>query len=118
MPMAWLIGWLSSVILLVTLAKQVHKQWREGRAEGVSKWLFRGQIAASIGFTTYSFLIRQWLFVVTNALILTQAIIGFFVTRRNVKARERAGATQRQQPTPDRSIPTPPPGRDWHRIPS
>jgi uncharacterized protein with PQ loop repeat len=81
--MVWVIGWLSSLILLATLAKQVHKQWREKRCEGVSKWLFRGQIAASIGFTTYSILIHQWLFVVTNALILAQAIAGWFVNRRS-----------------------------------
>jgi MtN3 and saliva related transmembrane protein len=81
--MVWVIGWLSSLVLLATLAKQVYKQWREKRCEGVSKWLFRGQIAASIGFTVYSVLIRQWLFVVTNALILAQAIVGYLVNRRN-----------------------------------
>jgi MtN3 and saliva related transmembrane protein len=80
--MAWVIGWLSSVILLCTLAKQVHKQWREKRCEGVSRWLFRGQIAASLGFTIYSVLIREWLFTVTNAMILCSAILGWFVNRR------------------------------------
>ncbi|MDB4966615.1 MAG: hypothetical protein JWN44_2304 [Myxococcales bacterium] len=81
--MTWVIGWLSSVILLATLGKQVYKQWREKRSEGVSKWLFRGQIAASVGFTTYSILVHQWVFVVTNALILMQAVAGYFVTRSN-----------------------------------
>jgi uncharacterized protein with PQ loop repeat len=85
--MAWVVGWLSSLILLVTLAKQVHKQWRERRCEGVSKWLFTGQIAASFGFTVYSILIRQWLFAVTNSLILAQAIVGYFVNRTNRQLR-------------------------------
>ena len=46
-----IIGWASSVILLMTLVKQVYKQWKDGRVEGVSKWLFIGQLGASIGFT-------------------------------------------------------------------
>ncbi len=28
--MVELIGWFSSVVLLLTIGKQVHKQWREG----------------------------------------------------------------------------------------
>ena len=46
-----IIGWFSSLILVVTIAKQVYKQWREGTSEGVSKWLFVGQISASLGLT-------------------------------------------------------------------
>ena len=46
-----LIGWASSAILLATLVRQVRKQWREGTSEGVSRWLFVGQTAASAGFT-------------------------------------------------------------------
>jgi hypothetical protein len=38
--MAEVIGWFSSVVLLMTIGKQVHKQWREGASQGVSKWLF------------------------------------------------------------------------------
>ncbi|MEW5847622.1 MAG: hypothetical protein AB2A00_02370 [Myxococcota bacterium] len=45
MDPADLIGWTSSVILLLTIGTQVHKQWREGRSEGVSPWLFIGQCA-------------------------------------------------------------------------
>jgi len=109
--MVWIIGWVSSLILLATLAKQVYKQWRERRTEGVSKWLFRGQIAASTGFTIYSLLVRQWVFVVTNALILLQAIAGFVVTRRNESFK------QRQAPTLRRSTPTPPRDPGFRRIP-
>jgi uncharacterized protein with PQ loop repeat len=110
--MAWIVGWLSSLILLATLAKQVHKQWRERRCEGVSKWLFRGQIAASIGFTAYSLMIREWLFVVTNALILAQAIAGWAVNRRN-----RAILTQPRAARLRRSTPRPLPDLGSHRIP-
>ena len=43
------IGWLSSFILVLTIGKQVWKQWKEGASEGISKWLFIGQTAASAG---------------------------------------------------------------------
>ena len=113
--MAWILGWLSSLILLATLGKQVHKQWRERRQEGVSKWLFRGQMAASIGFTVYSLLVREWIFVVTNALILLSAIAGWLVNRRNRAI--AGGVSQPQAPTPRRSTPRPLPDPDFHRIP-
>lgn len=48
------IGWLASAILLATLVKQIHKQAANKDAEGVSRWLFVGQIAASVGFIVYS----------------------------------------------------------------
>jgi len=50
------IGWASSVVLVLTIGKQVWKQWQAGSSEGVSRWLFLGQIAASVGFTAYSWL--------------------------------------------------------------
>ncbi len=45
-----IIGWTSSFILLATLIQQVYKQWRTGTHSGVSKWLFVGQVTASIGY--------------------------------------------------------------------
>jgi uncharacterized protein with PQ loop repeat len=75
-----IIGWASSVILVLTLAKQVHKQWQAGTSEGVSKWLFAGQMAASFGFTIYSVLVKNWVFVVTNALMLLNGIVGYAIT--------------------------------------
>ncbi len=85
------IGWASSAILLATLARQVRKQWREGTGEGVSRWLFVGQTAASAGFTLYSVLLRNWVFTVTNALILLNAIAGLVIYRR-LQRRPRAPA--------------------------
>jgi MtN3 and saliva related transmembrane protein len=76
------IGWGSSVILVVTIAKQIHKQWEAGTSEGVSKWLFVGQLAASIGFTVYSVLVKNWVFVVTNGLMVLNALIGFGITMK------------------------------------
>src|SRR5262245_32705894 len=71
-----MIGWASSVLLVLTIGKQIYKQWREKTSEGVSKWLFIGQAMASGGFTIYSWMVRNWVFVVTNALMLLNALIG------------------------------------------
>lgn len=76
------IGWVSSIILLVTIGKQIHKQWQAHSSEGVSIWLFVGQLAASSGFTVYSYLVDNWVFVVTNALMVVNALVGFWITRR------------------------------------
>jgi MtN3 and saliva related transmembrane protein len=71
-----LIGWVSSMLLVLTLGKQIYKQWQEESSEGVSKWLFIGQVAASAGFTVYSWMVKNWVFVVTNMLMLLNALIG------------------------------------------
>ena len=71
-----IIGWASSIVLLLTLVKQVHKQWKDGTSEGISKFLFIGQLTASIGFTIYSYLVGSWVFMVTNGLLTVNNIIG------------------------------------------
>jgi MtN3 and saliva related transmembrane protein len=74
------LGWASSIVLLATIVQQIVKQWREGSARGVSKWLFVGQTSASLGFTVYSALLQNWVFTVTNALLLVSAIAGMVIT--------------------------------------
>jgi MtN3 and saliva related transmembrane protein len=74
--MTVLIGWASSIILLLTILKQMYKQWHDRTSEGVSKWLFIGQLAASVGFTIYSILLRSWIFTITNLLMALSAIVG------------------------------------------
>ncbi|MFO7275418.1 MAG: hypothetical protein DIU56_000175 [Pseudomonadota bacterium] len=88
-----LIGWLSAAVLLLTLGRQVYTQWRERTAAGVSRWLFAGQVVASIGFVAYSVLVANWVFVVTNGLILATAVTGQFVVLAN-RRRERAADSQ------------------------
>ncbi|MEO8574257.1 MAG: SemiSWEET family transporter [Pyrinomonadaceae bacterium] len=81
-----IIGWASSLILLATLIKQVYKQWKDATSEGISKWLFIGQLAASVGFTIYSYLVGNWVFAVTNGLLTINNIIGiglYFHFRRS-----------------------------------
>jgi uncharacterized protein with PQ loop repeat len=85
------VGWVSSLILVLTIAKQVYKQWQEGSSEGVSKWLFVGQMAASLGFTIYSWLVSNWVFVVTNAVMLVNGLLGLLIVLRH-RRRARAQA--------------------------
>lgn len=94
------IGWFSSFVLVLTIGKQVYKQWKSGSSEGVSKWLFVGQITASTGFTIYSVLVRNWVFVVTNALLLLSAVIGVFIVFKHRRAERRAGAAGRESARP------------------
>jgi len=71
-----LIGWASTVVLLATIGRQVYSQWKSKATAGVSRWLFVGQISASIGFTIYSLLLDNWVFLFSNAAILITAIAG------------------------------------------
>jgi MtN3 and saliva related transmembrane protein len=89
------IGWASSLVLLATILKQVHKQWREASSEGVSRWLFAGQIAASSGFVVYSWLVGNPVFVATNALLVLSAIAGQVIVVRN----RRCAQAQRTVPS-------------------
>jgi len=102
-----LLGWGSSVILLATLVRQVYTQWRTRATAGVSKWLFVGQCAASIGYIVYSVLLHNWVYVCSNAAILITAIVGESVYFRNRRQAERArrSPTGATRPVPADSMP-------------
>jgi hypothetical protein len=78
-----LIGWASSAILLATLLSQIHKQWTKGTTKGVSKWLFIGQLATSVGFTVYSVMKGDIVFIVTNSLLAVSSVIGIYIYFRS-----------------------------------
>jgi MtN3 and saliva related transmembrane protein len=80
------VGWASSVILLLTIIMQVKKQWQSGSNEGVSRWLFTGQLASSVGFTVYSVLTWNLVFIFTNSILLLSNIVGVFIFLRNRRA--------------------------------
>ena len=86
------IGWLSSCVLVLTIAKQVYKQWQEDSSENVSRWLFVGQIAASVGFTIYSWLVGNWVFVVTNAVMILNGGAGLLIVLHHRRCAQRKGA--------------------------
>lgn len=87
--MVEVVGWVSSFILVLTIAKQVYKQWKEGSSEGVSKWLFIGQISASLGFTVYSWLVNNWVFVATNAVMLLNGFAGLLIVMHHKRREAR-----------------------------
>lgn len=82
-----LIGWAASAILVATLVRQIHTQATDSSAKGVSRWLFVGQMLASTGFIAYSWLLHNWVFIVTNSVILLTAVVGqVVVTRKRAQA--------------------------------
>jgi uncharacterized protein with PQ loop repeat len=77
------VGWFGATVLLATIGRQVYSQWRDGATKGLSRWLFIGQITASLAFVVYSWLLRNWVFVVTNMLMLGTAVVGECVLLAN-----------------------------------
>lgn len=84
------LGWVSSLILVVTIGKQVWKQYKDGSSEGVSKWLFVGQIAANLGFLVYSYLLKNWVFIFTNGVILLSSIAGLLIVKHHRRREQKA----------------------------
>jgi MtN3 and saliva related transmembrane protein len=90
-----LIGWSSSVVLLATIGRQVYTQWKTRTAAGVSKWLFVGQVTASTGYTIYSLLLHNWVFMTSNVALLGTALVGqaLFMRNRRLQAARQATTT-------------------------
>ncbi len=84
-----LVGWASSIILLMTLGRQVYTQWQTGATSGVSRWLFVGQLAASTGFSVYSWLLDNWVFLATNLMLLATAVAGELIFLRNRRRKQK-----------------------------
>jgi MtN3 and saliva related transmembrane protein len=81
--LATLIGWVSSGVLLLTISRQVYTQWRSQQTAGVSKWLFIGQLTASVGFAVYSWMLDNWVFLATNIMLIIAAVTGQAIFLRN-----------------------------------
>lgn len=77
-----LIGWFASGVLLCTLLAQLRSQYRSKSTKGVSPTLYGGQILASVGFAVYAALIGNWVFIVTNSLLIGAAIGGLVMWMR------------------------------------
>jgi MtN3 and saliva related transmembrane protein len=83
------IGWLSTTVLLATICRQVYSQWKSKATAGVSRWLFVGQIVASVGFICYSYQLHNWIFLISNSAMFITAIVGecLYVSNRRGRAR-------------------------------
>jgi uncharacterized protein with PQ loop repeat len=92
--MVEILGWASSVVLVLTITKQLHRQWSAGTSKGVSVWLFVGQCVASCGFFAYSVLIHNWVFVVTNGLMALEAILGLTLVQWHRRKERRSAHGQ------------------------
>lgn len=76
------LGWASSLVLLATIISQIRKQLKNRSDQGVSRWLYVGQTAASAGFAVYSALLSNWVFLVTNLALMLSALVGWWLTVR------------------------------------
>ena len=85
-----MIGWAAAVVLLLTIAAQVVKQWRDRSSQGVSPWLFAGQVTASACFMAYSVLLGNAVFALTNGLMLAGAVLGQLLYWRNQRGKPGA----------------------------
>ena len=96
--MTEVVGWTSSLLLLATIVGQIAKQWNERTGKGVSVWLFIGQASASLGFTAYSVMLKNWVFTVTNALMFLSALVGWQVTSHFKARAERVSEPRFARP--------------------
>lgn len=101
--MAEAIGWVSSIILFLTVSRQIYKQWKEGTSEGVSIWLFVGQIAASAGFAIYSWLLWNPVFIFTNTLMVINGIVGLIISLY-LKKRDESKISGKQEKTTETAV--------------
>ena len=85
------LGWFAATVLLLTIGRQVYTQWRDKTCEGISHWLFIGQIVASASFVAYSWLLGNWVFVSTNGAMLVVAVLGQILYLKNRSADGEAG---------------------------
>jgi len=86
-----LIGWSAAAVLLLTISRQVYTQWRDRSTQGLSRWLFIGQLAASTGFVVYSWALGNWVFVMSNVLMLATAGVGQWIYVRNKRREDVSG---------------------------
>jgi uncharacterized protein with PQ loop repeat len=89
LPVKDVVGWFSAGALMATLVAQIVTQWRDRTSKGVSRWLFIGQLTASVGFIAYSTLVNNTVFIVTNVLIAAVSLFGQYTYYRNRRTTKR-----------------------------
>jgi hypothetical protein len=72
-----LVGWASTAVPFATIGHQVYSQWKSKATAGVSRWLFVGQIGASILYRIHYLQLatpKPGFF--SNAALIVTAIVG------------------------------------------
>ena len=70
--------------------RQVYTQWKSKASTGVSRWLFVGQLTASTGYTLYSYLLHNWVFMSSNIALLATAVVGEILYLHNKRKQTAA----------------------------
>jgi uncharacterized protein with PQ loop repeat len=79
----------------MTIMRQTYTQWKSRATAGVSRWLFVGQLTASTGYTIYSYMLHNWVFLTSNIALLLTALIGeglYIANKRKEAARSSSPA--------------------------
>ena len=94
-------GWASSIILLVTLVRQVYTQWRTHQRLGYPSGSLSASAPHRSGYIVYSFLLHNWVYVSSNIAILITAIVGegLYLRNRRRAAHHTAGIDSSVQTT-------------------
>ena len=87
-----LVGWAASLLLFITVGSQVVKQYRERSCEGVSRFLFVGQLLASVLFLAYAVMGDNLVFIVSNAFMVATALLGQVILMRNRRLADAGSA--------------------------
>ncbi|KYF63021.1 hypothetical protein BE15_02470 [Sorangium cellulosum] len=92
--MKHVVGWISSLLLLVTFGSQTYRQWKgdEGESEKYTLIFFVAAIAGTAGNFIYSLLVNNWVFTALNAALVVNNAAGLWITVRNRKQARRAEA--------------------------
>jgi uncharacterized protein with PQ loop repeat len=91
------LGWLASLILLSTISRQIWRQAYAPTVEGVSKWLFIGQMSASVLYLVYSILVKNPVFMASNAALLVAGIVGQVIYLRRRHERDKTVARETRE---------------------
>lgn len=87
-----LIGWGSSLLLIITFGSQTYSQWKSGKEQkgkyGVELVFFSAAIGGSVGNLIYSYLVRNWVFTVLNAVLVVNNSLGLAITVHKRKGKE------------------------------
>ncbi len=84
------VGWAASLLLMLTVGSQVWKQICENRCDGVSRFLFIGQLCASLLFLAYAWMVGNAVFIASNAFLVLAALVGQVAMLRNQRRQARA----------------------------